>query len=113
MGYDPSELNEQAESAEAPDGEATITEVVETTAGSVYENTNLDNPDKGMIEVTAETADGQEVTEVFGLPESESSWYNPNFKLGRFKERYGSVPAEDMTVEVSVDEDSGFLSIDF
>lgn len=113
-GYEPDKLNAEEESAEAPDGEATITEINETVASEVYGDVDFDyDATRVMIDVVAETAEGQEVTESFALPESEKSWFNPNFKLGQFKEQYGSVPKEGMTVKTQVDEDSGFLSLDY
>lgn len=114
-GYNPEELNEAEENAESPDGEAEITDIQETTANEVYGgDVDFDyDPTRVMILVTAETADGQEVEDSFALPENDASWYNPNFKLGQFKERYGSVPSEGMTVQTVVDEESGFLGIDY
>lgn len=116
-GYDPSELNEEAEEAEPPAKEAVITDITETVAGEVYgEDVDFDyDPTRVMIEVTAETTDeeAQEISETLALPESDKSWYNPNFKLGQFKNRYGSVPEEGMEIETTIDEDSGFLEFDY
>lgn len=113
--YDPSELNDEAESAEPPAKEAVITDVTATTAGEVYGgDTDFSyDPDRPMIEVTAEVESGEEISEVMGLPESESSWFNPNFKLGQYKNRYGSVPHEGQEVETTINEDTGFLEIDY
>lgn len=110
-GYDPDALNDASENAEEPDNEATIEEIEETTAGNVYpESVDLDDPTKPMIRVIAETGDGTPVTEAFSLPQNDAAWHNPTFKLGQFKERYGSVPSEGMTVNVEMNEE-GLLSI--
>lgn len=112
-GYDPEALNNQAENAEPPEGKATIIDVNETVASEVYGNADFDyDPTRLMIEVVADTGDN-EITETFGLPEGEESWFNPNFKLGNFRERYGSVPQEGMEVETEVDDESGFVGIDY
>lgn len=114
-GYNPDDLNAQEESAEEPNGEAEITDISETVASEVYgDNVDFDyDPTRVMIEVTALTTDGQEVEDTFALPDGEMSWYNPNFKLGNFKDKYGSVPQEGQTVNVTVDEDTGFIGIDY
>lgn len=112
-GYNPEALNEQAENAEIPEGEATIVSVEETVASEVYGDAEFDyDATRVMIRVLADDGEN-EIEDTFALPESEASWYNPNFKLGQFKERYGSVPKEGMTVETAVDEDSGFVGIDY
>lgn len=114
MGYNPDELNESAENPpETPDS-ATIDEVRETTAGSVFpESVDLDDPTKPMIEVVAETDDESSVpiTDSFSLPQSDTAWNNPNFKLGQFREQYGKVPEEGMTVQVQMNEENGILEI--
>lgn len=113
-GYDPEKLNESEENAEMPDGGAEITEIQETVASEVYGDVDFEyDPTRDMIKVTAETEDGDEIEDTFALPESEKSWFNPNFKLGQFKEQYGTVPETGMAVETSVDEESGFLQIDY
>lgn len=117
-GYNPEQLNSEAENAEVPEGKAVIEEINETVASSVYGDVDFDyDPTKKMIEVVAnpniESDSVDEVTDTFALPESEASWHNPNFKLAQFRERYGSVPAEGMEVDVSVDEDTGMVQIDY
>lgn len=117
MPYDPDELNESAENPpETPDS-ATITEVRETTAGAVFpETVDLDDPTKRMIEVIAETDEADEessvdITDSFSLPQSNTAWNNPNFKLGQFREQYGKVPEEGMSVSVQMNEENGILEI--
>lgn len=113
--YDPEALNEAEEEAEQPDETAEITDVQQTTAGEVYgDDVGFDyDPTREMVIVTAETDDGDEIDETFALPESDKSWYNPNFKLGKFKEYYDTVPKEGLLVETTVDEDSGFLELQY
>lgn len=112
-GYNPEELNEQAENAEVPEGEARIIEVNETVAGEVYGDVDFDyDPTRKMIEVVADDGEN-EINETFALPKSENSWFNPNFKLGQFKEQYGSVPQVGMVVQTSVNDESGFVGIDY
>lgn len=109
-GYDPDALNEASENADEPDNQAEIQEIEETTAGNVYpDSVELDDPTKKMIRVVAETEDGTPVSEAFSLPTSDAAWYNPTFKLGQFKERYGTVPEVGMTVDVEMNDD-GLLS---
>lgn len=117
-GYNPEDLNEQAENAEVPEGKAVITEVNETVASSVYGDVDFDyDPTKKMIEVVAnpniEDDEIDEITDTFALPESDASWHNPNFKLAQFREQYGTVPKEDMEVSISVNEETGMIEIDY
>lgn len=114
-GYDPESLNEAEEEAEPPEGTAEITDIQETVASEVYgDEVDFDyDPTRVMIDVTAETEEGNEISDTFALPESEGSWYNPNFKLKQFKEQYGTVPEEGMEVETSLNEESGFTEIDY
>lgn len=112
-GYDPEALNEASENAEVPEGKATIIEINETVASEVYGDVDFDyDPTRKMIEVIADTGE-TEVTETFALPQSDASWFNPSFKLGNFRDKYGSVPKDGMEVETSVDEDTGFVGIDY
>lgn len=117
-GYDPDELNEQAENAEVPEGKGVITDIQETVANEVYGDVDFDyDRTKPMIGVTVDPNldddEIEEVTEAFSFPDSDASWYNPNFKLGQFRERYGSVPEEGMEVELSVDDETGMVQIDY
>lgn len=109
--YDPDALNEQAETAPT-DGEYSgeVIGIEETTAGEVYGEGAQSAADKPMIEVTVRAESGTEFEEAFSLPESDMSWRNPNFKLGRFRRYYGEVPRVGLSVEVEVDE-NGFLSV--
>lgn len=110
-GYDPEALNAQAEQDHELPDTATITDVEETVAGSVYpEDVDLDDPTKPMIRVEAETPDGTPITETFSLPQSETAWRNPNFKLGNFRDQYGKVPEPGMEVSVAMN-DEGLLEI--
>lgn len=113
-GYNPDALNEEAENAEVPEGMATIIEINETVASEVYgDDVDFDyDPTRKMIEVVADTGD-DEITETFALPESEKSWFNPRFKLGQFRETYGQVPEEGMEVSTEMDEESGFIGIEY
>jgi len=115
VDYDPTALNESAESAEA-EGEMTaeITEIEQDVAHNIFGEAVESDPDKEMLVVTAETeisGEMQEVESVFSLPESEQSWLNPLFKLARFRAKYGSVPTEGMEIELTTNE-NGFLDVD-
>jgi hypothetical protein len=127
MPYDPDSLNEQVESVDIEEfeGEAEISEIEEMTVSEAYnpdpENSgfhtvNMDNPERECIVVSVPfelEGESVEISDIFPLPESEASWLNPQFKLKKFKEHYGSVPKEGMTVTVSLDEESGFFSIEY
>lgn len=113
--YDPQALNEQEQNAEQNAGNAEITDITVTTAGDVYgDDVSFDyDENREMIIVTAENDEDQEIEETFALPESERSWFNPNFQLGNFKERYGSVPTEGQEVDLAVDDETGYLEVDY
>ena len=114
--YDPDVLDASAEESEV-DGSLTaeITEISQDVAHNIFGENTQSAPDKEMLVVHAETDMGndepQEIESVFSLPQSEKSWMNPTFKLARFRAKYGQVPREGMTVEVTTNE-SGFLDID-
>lgn len=109
--YDPDKL--EAEANSAPTGgeyDGKITEIDEVTAEDVYGNEAASNPDKPMIQVYVTAESGAEFTEAFALPAGQLSWQNPNFKLGRYRTKYGGLPREGDSVKVSVN-DEGFLAI--
>lgn len=113
--YDPDALNEDAESAEV-DGSMTaeIVDIETDVAHNIFGENTQSEPDKEMLIVTAETevsGETQEVETVYSLPESDQSWLNPTFALARFRAKYGTVPEEELEVEVTAN-DKGFLDID-
>lgn len=113
--YNPDALDASAQEAEV-DGSMTaeIVDIETTDAHSIFGENTQSEPDKEMLVVTAEADMGdetQEVESVFSLPESDQSWLNPLFKLARFRAKYGEVPRDGMTVEVTTNE-NGFLDID-
>jgi len=114
MPYNPNELNQQAEDTDPSqfDGiEATIVSIEEKTASDIFGEKTYSDPDKEMIEVTAEAPGDNQVKEVFALPVDDMSWVNPTFKLNRYKKKYNKMPEVDDTVTLTVN-DSGFLAIE-
>ena len=93
---------------------ATIRSIEESTAGEVFSGKDGDkpvkNPDREVLVCSVEMDDGETFTQTFSQPTGKRSWQNENFKLGAFRNRYGSVPYEGMKVMVIVDTD-GFYRI--
>jgi hypothetical protein len=93
---------------------AHIRSVEESTAGEVFSGKNDDkpvkNPERAVCVLEVEIDDGEKFTQVYSLPKTAGSWKNENFKLGHFRERYGTVPYEGLSVMVTVDKD-GYYSI--
>lgn len=110
--YDPDSLNESAEESEISGHiEAEITDVEVKSAVEIFGEDTKSEPDKEMLEVTAESDQlNDPVESVYATPESDQSWLNPRFKLERFRSKYGGVPEEGMTVFVEPN-DSGFMDI--
>lgn len=111
--YDPDELNDEAEGNVDIDYTGVISDIDQTTAADIF-GEDAHNPDREVIEVLVDTEAGDDFTQVFSLPNPDNparSWSNPNFKLGQFRSKYGSVPEQGMEVNLTVD-DSGFLAIE-
>lgn len=112
MPYEPDAMEQQAEQADEHTFSGEISEIEESTTGEVYGD-EARNSDREVIivSVTVETTtDTMEFSDTFSLPAGPQSWHNPNYKLGKFHEKYGELPRADMEVEVGYNDD-GYLRI--
>lgn len=92
----------------------TIREIEETTAGRAFAGKDgrnvVKNPDRKVLIVTVEIADGDTFHEAFSLPNGSKSWANPKFKMNGFVKKYGDLPSVGQNVQVVIDSD-GFYRI--
>lgn len=105
-GYNPEELAEEANRAESGELEGTIVDIEETTAQEIYGEA-AEDPDRAQVIVTVALTDDvdrdlEEFTDNFSLPLGPRSWRNTDFKLGKFRRKYGELPTEGMTVNVGL-----------
>jgi len=119
MGYNPDDLEQEAEQAEQITAKGEITDIEETTASEAYDGNEVGD-DREVLAVTVEpeldgdddeTSDVGSFDMIFSLPKGAASWNNPAFKLGKFKRRYGQLPREGMEIDLTTNE-NGFYRID-
>jgi hypothetical protein len=101
----------EEEAAAAKEGslDATVTNLVMSTAGTVYGDKAKD-PDREVVSMEITASDGKVFTETFSMPEGAGSWRNKAFKLGIFLAKYGKVPEIGMPVKVAFNDD-GFYRL--
>jgi hypothetical protein len=102
------EAQAQIKPGEEMDG--IIETVITSTAGDLFGDKAKD-PEKQMIEITVKvTSDGSVFKESYSFPKGPASWKNDSFKLGKYRQTYGKVPAVGDKVLVSLD-DKGFYRV--
>ena len=115
MGYDPNELEEQAEEMSNRQLSGEIVGIEETDAETAYDGHNVgENRDVIVLEIELEGTTEEEpdtFKETYSLPKGASSWNNPDFQLGQYRDRYGKLPEEGDVVDITTNED-GYYRVD-
>jgi len=100
--FNPDAINEQFKAVmDDASFDATIRSVEPMKAFEIF-GEDCDNPNREVLHIKVEVADGETFYETYSLPKSAGSFKRDNFKLGQFMRKYGTAPVEGMKIQTKV-----------